>query len=318
MEKPSFSNSNPGRINQDYVYPDRVTIRSLVDRGVTNFRIPISWERLQPNLQNPPAEHELQNLDEVLQMVASEQARAIIDLHNYGRYRLETRKGPQTVIVDQSATDGQQVSRRALAEFWMQLAQRYSSHPAVLGYGIMNEPHDLGQTNWQQVSQEVVSHIRRVDRQKWLYVAGNDWSSSERFLMANGDRAWIDDPQQRTAYEAHCYFDRDGSGKYTSSYAAEARLDPNIELRPIERLASFANWCERNGVKGIIGEVGVPANDPNWNQLLQSFFAEIHQRQIQGFVWAAGDWWGEYPLSVQPRRNASQDSLSLNLIKRFS
>jgi endoglucanase len=316
-ESSSFSNRNPGSLGKDYTYPSQTTIAALADRGVRLFRIPVRWERLQPNLDGPLLQLELKNVDALLRTVATYGCRAIIDLHNYGRYQLYTPAGPKSLRIDEVVHGTTPVASEHFAAFWRDLAARYAGHAGVQGYGIMNEPHSMGDSNWKQISQKAVDGIRQVDKDSWIFVAGNDWSSAERFKTANGNEAWIRDPSFRTAYEAHCYFDRDGSGKYKKSFNQELQLDPNLLRRPLMRLENFASWCERNRVSGFLGEFGVPASDPNWNPILEQFMIELRKREISASMWAAGDWWGEYPLSLQPRGRASDDSLALKLLRQY-
>ncbi|MEC8253175.1 MAG: hypothetical protein VX044_08180, partial [Planctomycetota bacterium] len=112
---------------------------------------------------------------------------------------------------------------------------------------------------------------------------------------------WIRDDLGRVAYEAHVYFDANGSGKYDRSYAEEARLDPRTARRGHERVQPFLEWCDRNSAVGVIGEFGVPWNDPGWLPVLEDFLTEVRRRDIKACAWAGGDYWGDYPLSLQAR-----------------
>jgi endoglucanase len=313
----TFSNRQPGTLGRDYLYPSETTINALADRGIRRFRIPMRWERLQPDLNEPLSYRELRCIDVLLKCIAKRKGQAILDLHNYGRYQLHTASGPRSIRIDERINGTTPVTSVQFAGFWSELATRYAGHPGLQGYGLMNEPHTMGDSNWKQISQKAVTQIRKIDSTSWIFVAGNDWSSAERFETANGADDWIRDPSSRTAYEAHCYFDSDGSGKYSKSFDQEIRLDPELLSRPVLRLASFARWCERNQVQGFLGEFGVPVTDPRWNQLLQRFLVELRQRELPGCMWAAGDWWGDYPLSVQPKGKVTNDSLALKLLQQF-
>ena len=72
---------------------------------------------------------------------------------------------------------------------------------------------------------------------------------------------------QRVVYEAHCYFDANGSGKYTLSYADELRADPRLAVRGVLRLREFLAWCRRNEVPGFLGEFGIPGADAGWRDV---------------------------------------------------
>jgi endoglucanase len=50
----------------------------------------------------------------------------------------------------------------------------------------------------------------------------------------------------------------------------------------------------------VIGEYGVP-DDPGWYRVLDAFLAATRASDLNTCWWAAGEWWGGYPLSIQPR-----------------
>ncbi len=317
-DSPNFCNQNPGTPGRDYLYPSVQTIQSLAARGIRHFRLPVRWERLQTTLFSELEDRETDRLTETLDAIAAAGGTTILDVHNYGRYRLRVAGQIRDCIIDEVIDGTVPVPRAALASFWRAVAIRFGHHRAVSTYGLMNEPHDMGGSDWTAISQSVVESIRGVDRETWLLVAGDDWSSAARFETANGPRAWIDDLAGRTAYEAHCYLDGDASGQYKLSYDDESRLDPNLVNRPAERLAPFIDWCGRNRVPGVLGELGVPAGDRRWNRLLIDQMKTIRDASMVSYTWAAGDWWGDYPMSIQPTSNPSADNLSLRILRAFA
>ena len=313
-DQPNFSASSPGAVGRDYIYPGRDTVDPLAKQGIRLFRIPVRWERLQPKLNQPLNVDELCRLNTLIERIGRVDSVAIIDLHNYGRYRLETDHVPREVVIDKSNGDSTVVTANQLADFWRRIALHFQENKIVVGYGIMNEPHDMGRSSWSRISQTTVDAIRTVDRRTWILVSGNDWSSAERFESANGPEAWIHDPTDLTIYEAHCYLDHDGSGKYVKSYERERQLDPRIISRAQDRLKPFVKWCHRNRVGGFVGEFGVPAYDPAWNSLLDQMLSYMEDSQLRGCCWAAGPWWGDYPLSIQSLDGSGKQSLSLALL----
>ena len=38
-------------------------------------------------------------------------------------------------------------------------------------------------------------------------------------------------------------------------------------------------------------------------------------RATEGIYWAAGEWWGNYPLSIQPTRNFTKDSPLIEVLR---
>ena len=315
-DKPIFSAASPGAFGHDYIYPGRDTIDPLAKQGIRLFRIPVRWERLQPKLNQPLNSDELGRLITLIERIGRANSVAIIDLHNYGRYRSETDHVPLEAVIDQFNGKSVAVSANQLADFWRRIALQFKEDNVVVGYGMMNEPHDMGRSSWSRISQITVDAIRAVDRRTWILVGGNDWSSAERFESANGPRAWINDPTDLIIYEAHCYLDHDGSGKYSKSFEREQQLDPTIISRPQNRLKPFVLWCQRNRVRGFVGEFGVPADDPAWNRLLDEMLTYMADSQLQGCCWAAGPWWGDYPLSIESIKVNGRHLLSLDLLRK--
>ena len=312
-ERADFSNQNPGEPDQDYLYPSPGSVREVAGAGVGWVRLPVRWERLQPAPGGPLNAGEFARLDATLDRLRAAGLAAIVDVHNYARYTLDTPAGPREVLIDEVIEDDRgrsvvPVSREDFAQFWTLLAGSLAGRPAVAGWGLMNEPHDLrgggrrfacgSGCDWIAVSRLAADAVRRADPGSTVVVGGADWSSSERWLAANGPEPWIDGPN--VVYEAHCYLDSDAAGKYRVSYQEEAAADRRIGDRAAARLEPFLEWCARGGVNGLLGECGVPPADDGWGGLWGSLLGELKDAKTPGCLWAAGEWWGNYPLNVHP------------------
>lgn len=318
LDERGLSNASPGVHGVDYVYNSPATTRAVAKAGFTLVRLPFRWERLQPTLGGPLDTAELGRLTAAVDVAGRAGLRVVLDLHNYGRYRLATRTGVVEAVIDQRVAGKPLLTRDHLADVWWRLAERFGDHDAVLAYALMNEPHDMGSSSWRAISQHTVEAVREVDSRTWLLVAGDEWSHAHRFGEVNGRHAWITDPANRTAYEAHCYLDHDASGKHQLSYGDEMRLDPELRSRARRRLEPFLEWLDRNGVSGVLGETGAPLADPGWRSLLADLTQTAAEKDVPVVLWAAGEWWGDYPLSVQPLLDAQVESnplLKLGLVR---
>lgn len=302
-ERAGFSNRNPGVAGADYLYPQRETIEYFASRGLGLLRLPFRWERIQPRLFHSLDEAELARLHQVVEHAQRCGAVVILDLHNYGRYYLERHGQVQVVKIDELVDSQTPVSRIALADVWRRLAAEFAGNSTVVGLGLMNEPHDMGSADWREISQTVVTAIRQVNTDVQVIVPGDGWSNAHRFAELNGAQAWIQDPANRVVYEAHCYFDADASGKYRRSYASELQDDPALVDRGVRRVRVFLEWCRQNNVAGLIGEIGIPGNDAGWQQVLIGALLELDRTNVSACYWAAGEWWQDYPLSIQPSNN---------------
>jgi len=307
-----FGNGNiPGTFGTDYTFQSAPTFNYFSARGLNVMRIEVLWERLQAAPHGPLAAGNpndyLGRLKQDVAWAKAAGAKVSIVLQNYGRY---TVNHTQCVLDNPCGTGGTvQVTGADLADLWSKMAAVFKDEDAVFAYDIMNEPHDMGVANWNQISQQVVNAIRLVDSNKLIMVPGNSWSNATGWAQYNGATSWISDPAGNFWYEAHEYFDLDYSGTYTLSYDEELAGNPDIENIGVTRLAPFTQWCVTNNVKCYVGEYGIPnagpaANgvmpDARWLKVLDNFLTALDAAGLPGTYWAAGEWWHDYPLSIQP------------------
>lgn len=278
----------PGALWTDYTYPTEAELRYYAGKGCKLIRLPFRWERLQKTLGAPldPAElwviHGLAALSHRLGM------KLILDCHNYGRY------------------NDQLLDAAQFAGFWSLMAAALEGNPGIEAYGLMNEPHDMPAGAWAAAAQRTVNAIRSEDDATAVYVAGDGWSHSDQFAALNPGFPLFD-PADNLVYEAHCYFDGDQSGRYQQSFK-----DQGAYLTiGVDRVQPFAQWCKKNGVKGFIGEFSVPGNDASWLVTLDNFCAYLARCGIGGAYWAGGPWWGDNPISIEPKNGIDAPQMSV-------
>ncbi len=121
-----------------------------------------------------------------------------INLQNYGRYTINH----VTCVIDNPCNGTVQVTGAHLADFWMKMAAVFKDDDTVFAYDMMNEPHDMGVANWNQISQQVVNAIRTVDSRKLIMVPGNQWSNATNWASINGATSWISDPRATSGTKA--------------------------------------------------------------------------------------------------------------------
>ena len=306
-----FSNRNCGKYGQDYIFPSINTLGYYGERGLRIIRLPLSWERLQPTLGGGLDPVYTGRVLEQLDAASFHACKVVLDLHNYGRYRV----AEGGLVMELTLDDLGGLRHEHLSDLWLRLGEEVRDHPALLAYGLMNEPHDMGAGNWHASSSQVVRKLREEGDRTWIWVAGDGWSKAHEWTMHNPTSPWIDDPLGRTVYEAHVYFDSDGSGRYQATFAQELQLDPGLAMRGVQRLEPFARWCREGGAYGVIGEFGVPWYDQGWIPVLERFLKRVDEADMSAIAWAGGDWWGDYPLSLQPRGDT--EVAPLKAIMRF-
>lgn len=283
----------------DYRYPTADEIAYYADRGVELVRLPFKWERMQPTLGGPLSQEELARLKTFLADAHAQGVSVIIDLHNFGRYA-------------GNPIGSASVSQQQFADFWSKLAAALKGSPALVGYDIMNEPHDMGGAGiWKAAAQMAVDAIRRVDMGTTIYIEGEGWSAAHSWLTYNANLI-INDPANKLVYQAHQYFDKNNTGTYANSYDADGTY-ANIG---VDRLKPFADWLAANNLKGFIGEFGVPAGDSRWLEVLDRFIKAMEAHGISGTAWGGGFMWSDSYM-MKLGEAGWGDSASFNLLKKY-
>ncbi len=300
-----------GAINSSYTYNSAKTFQYFGGKGLTLLRIPILWERIQPTLNGPLDTTNLNALKQDIAWAKTYGCQVIIDIHNYARYSINSGGTYTSYIIDNVYGGSVKVSAANLANLWTALSTQFKNEPGVYAYGMMNEPHDMGTANWKTISQTVLTAIRNNGDNKLITVPGNAWTGASNWSGNNGATSWISDPANNFEYEAHCYFDHDGSGTYNETYDQELAANANLAKVGATRVSNFVNWCFTNNVHGYLGEFGIPNTDPRWLTVLDNFYRSIDAANFDGTIWAAGEWWGSYPLSVQPSNNFTTDAVQM-------
>jgi len=291
-------------------YPSNDDLDYVRSKGIIIIRLPISWELMQPILYDSFNKTYLVGLQKTLSAAAVRGMSVIVDLHNYGRYN----GGIGITTDDTRAGNGQgktvgsaSVPIDAFTDFWSKLADVLKNQPGIYAYDIMNEPHDMGdgQRNdmtdssiWTRAAQAAVNSIRKVDMDTTIMVEGTNYSSAISWLRHNSNFV-INDPANKLLYEAHQYFDGPrGGGKYKLSYDGQGAY-PNIG---VDLIQPWLRWLERNRFQGFLGEFGVPNDDPRWNTVLNNVLTHLNANGVSGAVWAyrnQAQWWPS-PLFVNP------------------
>lgn len=216
-EGADYSTADVGTYGRDYRYPSEASWDYLRGRGVRDVRLAFMWERVQRSLDAPLDAQELDRLRETLAHADAAGIRVWLDLHSYGRYAT-VRDGVRQVLLLGSP----ELPAASLADLWRRLARALSDEPAVAGYGIMNEPHDLpgGAPAWESASVAAVEAVREVDGDSPVLVGGYSYSRAGRFPELH-PQAWVPEDLGPVLYEAHQYFDADGSGTYARGFEQE-------------------------------------------------------------------------------------------------
>lgn len=272
----------PGEYARDYIYPDRRVAEPFLEAGMNAVRLPVLWERLQPEAHGELSAAEMEHLDASLAALAGFSL-VVLDVHNYARYYREP-------------LDAEEGARQ-LSDLWRRLAQRYADNPRI-AFGIMNEPYGIAATTWRRIADQVVQTIRATGADNLILVPGTRWTGGHSWTHGGGDSnaaafQGFRDPADNFVYEIHQYLDADSSG------TSQTCVDPATAR---QRLAAVSDWLRSEGQRAVLGEFGAAANRDCLAALDALLTVVEDDRQAwQGWLyWAGGPWWGDYPMSIQP------------------
>lgn len=285
-------------------------------RGVSVVRLPISWERIQPELGGDLDPVEVARLKTELGRAHNNGIRIVVDLHNGCRYR----RSDGTVL-----TCSRGIGLDQFADVWTKLSAVLENEPGVVAYDLMNEPNSLTADGsntrddaiaWEQFSQGAVDAIRAAGDNRQLMIEAVSWSNVDSF----GDlhpKAWISDPLDAVVYSAHQYFDQTGRYTVAGNGVPELRYsywssrlqengttgDRSFEDWNLYRLEEFVDWIASNRVRGDIGEIGWPSYEEmlasglppseatdeaqRWNALAEKWFRIADAASLSVTYWAA-------------------------------
>jgi endoglucanase len=268
-------------------------------KGLKFIRVPFLWERIQPTLGAGLNTTYLGQLDGIIAAAKTYGMSVMIDMHNYARYPYNG-----------SVIDAGTATTANYQDVWTKIASHYMNETTIWGYDIMHEPNTLGGANWQNMAQAAITGIRSVDNKHVIVIEGDNWSHGNTWVKYNDGLKNLTDPQNNLVYEAHQYFDKNGSGTYSNTTVAGNSANANTGVTLI---TPFVNWLISNNKRGIVGEYGIPNNSDtaNWNTLLTNFLSYLQTNCVGGTYWAGGPAWGTYILSCEPTGSVDRPQMAV-------
>ena len=275
----------PGTYNTDYTYPDSHSVPGynspayFVSKKMTVFRLPFSWERVQPTLGQAFDSTESMRLSTTVTDLLATGAYVILDVHNYARYN-------GTVIGSGSVTQA------SFADLWTRLATQYGSSAKIV-FGLMNEPHDIDNTTWVSAAQAAINAIRATGATNLILVSSNGWDNAAAWTTYADALLALKDSANNFAFEARNYFN---SGASDSQTCISATIG-------VERLTAFTSWLQSHNVKGFLGEFSGNTADSNCQTTVTNMLQHIKDNSsvYLGWAWwAGGPWWGTNWASIEP------------------
>jgi endoglucanase len=290
------STALPGRYGYQYTYPSATAVDYFQAKGMNLVRLPFLWERVQPTLNAPLDQTELQRLTSFVNATTAKGITVLIDPHNYGRYR-------QQVI----GSSG--VPHTAFGDFWSRLAVTFKGNPKVI-FGLMNEPYGMATENWVGAANEAIRRIRAAGATNTIAVPGNAWSGAyswtANFYGTPNAQAMLQivDSGNNMLFEAHQYLDTDSSG--TTSTCVSSTIGA-------QRLQVFTEWLRANRKRGLLGEFAA-ANNETCRAALVGMLAYMQANSdvwVGWSYWLAGAWSSNDVFSIQPVNGADRPQMQL-------
>lgn len=303
-------NHLPGKFGVDFIYPQEPSLDYFAKKGLKLISLPFRWERIQPQLNKPLDAKELGRMLHFIDLCNARGLKVVLSMQNFGRY---SKNGVEYIIGCTTVT------RDHFKDVWYRIADALKNKNNRFGYDIMNEPHDmLSSCPWPILAQDAINAIREVDTHATLLINGDSYANSEKWALVNENLKDLFDPNDKIIYEAHCFFDKDYSGTYVAScgdYLQVYEECEATEFRGVDLVKPFVDWLDKYHKVGFIGEYGIPDKDPRWLKVLDNFLAYISSRNINGTYWAAGPWWHDYPLAVEPIKG--KDRPQMKVLERY-
>jgi hypothetical protein len=215
-----FSNRNPGTYGTAYRYESAAMFGAMAERCLDLVRLPFRWERVQPAPGGELDPAEVQRITDALDRARLAGLDVIPTVMNYGAYWLHDEHSGRGL---RHPIGSPAITIEDFTDLWRRLVDALGGAPNVVAWGLMNEPTDMpaGAAGWELASQAAVTVIRDSGDDRIVMVPGYDFSTVTHFWSRHPSGPWIHDPLGRIRYEAHHYFDHDGSGAYELTYDEE-------------------------------------------------------------------------------------------------
>lgn len=290
----------------DYLFISHQDIDYLVSKKINFVRLLISWEMLQPNLNQPLANNAYHTtLQDRVAYFTNKGVSVMIEIHgasdtNFARY-----KGN---VIGSTA-----VPNSAFADFWSRMATIYKNNPLVI-FGLMNEPTNISTMQWYAAAQAAINGIRSTGAANMIMVPGNGWTGAGSWLdnwydtattKVSNANGWLTlrDPANNLCCSVHMYLDPNAGGGTNDIVSATIG---------VERMTKLVTWARANNIRVHLSEFGASSANSLAPTAVKNLLDYINANQdiVIGWAWWAygpPSWWGGYRFTLCPKNNYTTD-----------
>lgn len=237
----------------DYGWSDEASIKILAADGITQVRISLLWERIQPTLFGDIDAKYGAELIAVLKLYKKYGIRvSICQAHNYAGYSFTNSANDRIQLGNSRVPKGCLADLSfKLVTFLMKDSEAFNN---VYELEFMNEPINLSSPKVIfDEYQLCINSVRRIDKRLLLGVDGYPWATTRNFLANNLPLFDLVDPENKIRIHSHWYGDPDNGGDYAE---ADSLINPDEMVKYMDAVMSE---CKKRGWKHVFSEMGAPA-----------------------------------------------------------
>lgn len=240
---------------RDVIIPaqDEEVMKFCKERNLNTIRLPF-YTRFFNNRDTEPLEIEEHIRDFILPVVQAAKRHnmyVILDDHGYFTAKIDEAKARQAQKVPRWNEAG-------FAEWircWVKVAEFFKDEPNVLGYELLNEPHDIAPEDTRKWYTRCLKAIRKVDQRHIILVGTADWSHSRALEKTWGPTAsTVDAPYNNVVFSFHDY-PEDNHPWIVSDHIAAFQKKHNVPVICTEFGATHWNKSEtvcRSFIAGML------------------------------------------------------------------
>lgn len=191
---------------RDVIIPaqDEEVMKFCKERNLNTIRLPF-YTRFFNNRETEPLDIEEHIRDFILPVVEAAKRNnmyVILDDHGYFTAKIDEAKARQSQKAPRWSEKGfEEWIRR-----WVKVAEFFKDEPAVLGYELLNEPHDISPEMTRKWYTRCLKAIRAVDIRHIILVGNADWSHARAMEKTWGATAsTVDAPFNNVVFIFHDY-----------------------------------------------------------------------------------------------------------------